>query len=87
MKTVTLTSKGQITIPAEVQRLLGLKQGDKLDVTVNPVTRNISLQRPMTVDEVTALGSSFVKSGTAPVENTRELYEGYVVEKWQQKAR
>ncbi|MGN6360680.1 MAG: AbrB/MazE/SpoVT family DNA-binding domain-containing protein, partial [Thermomicrobiales bacterium] len=26
----TLTSKGQLTVPAEVRRQLGLKQGDKV---------------------------------------------------------
>lgn len=26
----TLTSKGQLTVPAEVRRMLGLKQGDKV---------------------------------------------------------
>ena len=34
MKT-TLTSKGQITLPAEIRRRLRLKQGSKIDVVVN----------------------------------------------------
>ncbi|WP_420597333.1 AbrB/MazE/SpoVT family DNA-binding domain-containing protein [Deinococcus sp.] len=34
MKT-TLTSKGQITLPAEIRRQLRLKQGSKIDVVVN----------------------------------------------------
>ena len=34
MKT-TLTSKGQITLPAEIRRQLRLKQGSKMDVVVN----------------------------------------------------
>jgi len=31
MPTVTLTSKGQITIPIEIRRKLRLKDGDKID--------------------------------------------------------
>jgi len=31
MPTATLTSKGQVTIPAEVRTRLGLKTGDKVD--------------------------------------------------------
>jgi AbrB family looped-hinge helix DNA binding protein len=29
-KTITVTSKGQVTIPREVRRRLGIKSGDKL---------------------------------------------------------
>ncbi len=32
MPTATVTSKGQITIPAEVRKALGLKPGDKVDI-------------------------------------------------------
>lgn len=31
-QTTTLTRKGQVTIPAEVRRELGLKQGDQIEV-------------------------------------------------------
>lgn len=31
----TITSKGQVTIPAPVRRLLGLKQGDKIVFVTN----------------------------------------------------
>jgi len=37
MSTATLTSKGQITIPAEVRRLLNLQTGDRVEfVQVEP---------------------------------------------------
>ncbi|MBI3977213.1 MAG: AbrB/MazE/SpoVT family DNA-binding domain-containing protein [Chloroflexi bacterium] len=32
----TITSKGQVTIPAEVRRHLGLKSGDKLSFVIEP---------------------------------------------------
>ena len=35
MPTATLTSKGQLTIPAEVREALGLKTGDKIDFFPN----------------------------------------------------
>ncbi len=39
----TITSKGQVTIPAEVRRLLGVKQGDKLTFVVG-TTGEINLK-------------------------------------------
>ncbi len=34
MPSTVLTRKGQMTVPAEARRKLGLKQGDRLEVTV-----------------------------------------------------
>lgn len=33
--TSTVTSKGQVTIPAEVRRYLGVRQGDKLSFVID----------------------------------------------------
>lgn len=35
MALATLTSKGQVTIPSEIRRRMGLKAGDKLDFRVD----------------------------------------------------
>jgi AbrB family looped-hinge helix DNA binding protein len=34
MSAATLTSKGQVTIPAEVRKRLGLQQGDRIEFAV-----------------------------------------------------
>jgi antitoxin PrlF len=36
MATATITSKGQITIPVEIRRQLGLKPGDRIDFVPGP---------------------------------------------------
>jgi len=36
MPTATLTSKGQVTIPQEVRRRLGLKTGDRVEFMYQP---------------------------------------------------
>ncbi len=49
MPTVTLTSKGQVTIPQEVRKQLGLHQGDRIEFQIEvdgslrlrPVTRSV----------------------------------------------
>lgn len=41
MLTVTLSSKGQIVLPQDIRRVLGLQEGDKLAVSLND--RTVSL--------------------------------------------
>ena len=44
----TVTSKGQITIPIEVRRRLGLEQGDRV---VFEITDDVTILRPLRADE------------------------------------
>jgi antitoxin PrlF len=50
-KEATITSKGQITVPRDIRRLLGVRPGDRLvfettgeDVTVRPVRPAVSFE-------------------------------------------
>ena len=44
MATTTLTSKGQITIPVEVRKNLGLRTGDRIDIVKNSETGEYTLK-------------------------------------------
>lgn len=49
--TATVTQRGQVTIPAEVRRQLGLERGDKVIFAVED--GRVSLHRPaLTLDQV-----------------------------------
>ena len=48
----TLTRKGQVTVPVEIRRALGLKEGDKLTFTLED--GKVSLERAGSVVERTA---------------------------------
>lgn len=87
MSTITITSQGQITLPAKVRKALNLTSSDQLQYRVDSEKRQVILEKPMTLDEITAFSSRFVKSGRAmpSPERTREMYEEYVVEKWRSK--
>lgn len=74
MKTITMTSKGQVTIPVEVQRLLGLKPSDKLSVRVDPETREIHLQKPLTVDELATKVHAMKRKNIKPLTDVHEFY-------------
>jgi AbrB family looped-hinge helix DNA binding protein len=75
MNTITLTSKGQVTLPVEIRRQLDIKEGDELIVTFHPTARSITMRKPITIDELSTLGHSFIKKGTKPVMNVDEYYQ------------
>lgn len=74
MKTVTLTSKGQLTLPVEIRRALGLKHSEKLQLSFNSETRSITLQRPMTVEEFSDFMMTLPRKKVKPVTNVSEYY-------------
>ncbi|HEY2860863.1 MAG TPA: AbrB/MazE/SpoVT family DNA-binding domain-containing protein [Terracidiphilus sp.] len=48
MATVTVTSKGQITLPVEIRRRLGLKKGSKVELVVEEGKTVLRPKRPGT---------------------------------------
>jgi AbrB family looped-hinge helix DNA binding protein len=50
MSYVTMTTKGQITVPVEIRRSLGLKPGKKLNISLNG--DDIVIQKPVALVEV-----------------------------------
>ncbi len=51
MKTVTITSQGQITIPAAIRKAWGVKGSEELQVSFNPETKRMTLEKPIDVDD------------------------------------
>src|SRR5437763_34438 len=48
-----VTRKGQITVPAEIRRALGIREGDKLAVSVADDARQVRLRPVRSVAELT----------------------------------
>lgn len=57
--------------------MLGLKPADKLNVSVNQETRTITLQQPMTVEELAAFAATIPRKKVKPVTNVSEYYNKY----------
>jgi AbrB family looped-hinge helix DNA binding protein len=74
-KEATLTSKGQITIPVEVRRLLRVKAGDRLRFTAGPDGVQVVPVRPVSpFAKYQGIGNPGLKSGRkAVVRFVREL--------------
>lgn len=75
MNTVTITSQGQITIPAKIRREIGAKAGDKMSLSYNPYTKKIELDKPRSLDEIANRLTSLIPAGTQPVTNANEYYQ------------
>lgn len=79
MTTITISSKGQVTIPAKARKELNLKDGDTLLVNVNPETRSLNMRKPTDLDELTKKAQSYIKPGTRPVIDVDAYYQKYRV--------
>lgn len=74
--TVTITSKGQTTIPAIYRRKLGIgKDGGILDIRYDDAKAELVIARPLGIDELSAKISSYIKPGTKPLQDVDAYYQ------------
>lgn len=73
---ITITSKGQATIPVFFRRKLGVgANGGKLDIRFNESKREIVITQPLDVDELSQRISSYIKPKTPPLTNVDAFYQ------------
>ena len=73
--TITMTSKGQFTMPIEIRRALELSAvKDKLKVTYNPATRSLRIEEPVSFEDIRKRTQQCLKPGTKPLLNPRAFY-------------
>jgi bifunctional DNA-binding transcriptional regulator/antitoxin component of YhaV-PrlF toxin-antitoxin module len=77
--TITMTSKGQFTLPAGVRKAMALhKRGDKLVLDFSPASRQVVLSKPVSFEDIQAKAKRYITPGTKPLTdvdahyNTRE---------------
>ena len=75
MSVTTLSTRGQVVIPAEVRATVGLTAGDKITVTVSNDGLEIRLRKQETLDEMAERLSQYVKPGTPPLLDVHGFYE------------
>ncbi|MGH7881640.1 MAG: AbrB/MazE/SpoVT family DNA-binding domain-containing protein [Candidatus Dormibacteraceae bacterium] len=74
--TITITSKGQTTIPVAIRRKLGVgKAGDVLRVRFNDRRGELIISKPPSIAELSERISSYIKPGTKPLLNVDEYYQ------------
>ena len=75
-RTITVTRKGQTTLPAPLRRKLGLDpQGGTLQVRFNEQRSELVLSKPLRASELGERISRHLKSGIKPLVNVDAYYQ------------
>jgi len=74
MTTITMSSRGQIVIPAAIRKKLAFNEGDQFTYSYDESARTVTLEPVESWDEMTTRFTSWIKPGTPPLENTREFF-------------
>ena len=60
--TITMTSKGTFTLPAEIRKKIGVnKLGDKLNIEFNEKTNQVVISKPTSLDDIQKYTSKYIK--------------------------
>ncbi len=74
--TITITSKGQATIPASYRRKLGVgANGGTLDIRFDESRGELVIAKPLSVEELSEKLSGYIKSGTKPLVDVDAYYQ------------
>lgn len=73
---ITITSKGQATIPVSYRRKLGLSaKGGTLDIRFDEAKGELVIAKPLSIDELSKKLSSYVKPNAKPLADVDTYYQ------------
>jgi bifunctional DNA-binding transcriptional regulator/antitoxin component of YhaV-PrlF toxin-antitoxin module len=74
--TITITSKGQTTLPVAIRRQLGLdRSGGILRINFDERKSELVISKPTSITELSKRASAHIKPGTKPVHTVDEYYQ------------
>jgi len=75
-KIVTVTSKGQLTLPASFRKQLNIgSTGGVLQVEFNEQKNEVVIKKPLSIADLSQHVSRHIKAGTEPLNNVEEYYQ------------
>jgi bifunctional DNA-binding transcriptional regulator/antitoxin component of YhaV-PrlF toxin-antitoxin module len=75
-QTITITSKGQTTLPVAIRRRLGIgSMGGKLQISFNEERGELIVSKPVSAALLSEKISSFIKPGTPPLIDVDDYYQ------------
>ena len=76
--TLTITSKGQTTLPVMMRKKLGIpRQGGVVQAEFDERRGEIKLTRSLSAEELSARISQYIKPGTKPVRDVDAYYQAH----------
>jgi AbrB family looped-hinge helix DNA binding protein len=72
---LTISSKGQVVIPASVRNAAGLAAGDSIVLNFDEARQELWMRKAKSIDEMAERFTSFITPGTPPLTDASELYE------------
>lgn len=73
---ITITSKGQATIPAAYRRKLGVgAKGGTLDIRFDETRGELVIAKPLSIEELSGKISGYIRSGTKPLVDVDAYYQ------------
>jgi len=73
-ETATLSSKGQVVIPAKLRKQARLEKGDRIILKYREAEDRIEIYKPESIDEIADRLTSLIKPDKLPLEDASELY-------------
>jgi len=73
-ETATVSSRGQVVIPAALRKRAGLDKGDRVVFEYDSAENTIRICRAKDIDEIADRLTSYIKPGTAPLEDPSAAY-------------
>ncbi len=73
---LTITSKGQTTIPASIRRKLGLdKAGGVLEIRFNESKGELVVSKSLDIDDLSEKLNAYIKPATKPLTDVDTFYQ------------
>ncbi|WP_035774924.1 AbrB/MazE/SpoVT family DNA-binding domain-containing protein [Arthrobacter sp. H5] len=73
---LTVSSKGQITLPVAMRESLGLKKGDQLEATIDPAAHRLTISPVISIEELSERVTGYAKK-REPVTDVNGYYQSH----------
>lgn len=74
-KTITVTEKGQITLPVAARKAMKIRSGDKVILSYDAMNYSLKISKAPSLEELSGRLTSYIKPGTVPVTDVDAYFQ------------